>query len=339
MAIEARWERVETLALESGGTETTLATYRDGASTIFSQRRFLVAPDGNELGFAEQLSRVARLIDGQGGERTIPEVGSRDFRYHHNGDVVAVTGPIGGDASLVVLSKTGLRTLGVLGVAQWIEPTRDGVVAFTGESEDSYRIVLTTMTGAQRTLAAPKVWIPRLMAARSSSPIAWIDDGRVTWLDEPTAKPTVIGKIGGRITNGEMAPDGSAVVVAGDRGVQRFAPGKKPERLSQDGAVHSLWFDGNDVAFASPDRAVVLRAAHRRELDGRGELAGMRVHRRDGGLVVARGREALHWKRDGSLDHLATVDESATLLGADVFAGGLALWTAKRNALPPSPPN
>jgi hypothetical protein len=325
MAVRARWERAEAITLyPDTGNPAVLATHRrDVEFTVFSQRLFLPAPGGAHLAY--QAGQALRLRDGRGREREVTGWAGGDFRFRADGRALcALAGP-GNDRVLRSLSVDGdERVLADLGTAPWMECSADGVVAQVVDPANE-GIAFVSWSGAVTRIPVGP-WIARLMAHPSTPLVAWVAEGGVFAMHGVDGAPRALGKLPGVVKNGEMAPDGRSFTVATSLGVVRFTDGRA-EVVSRDHDVHSLWYgpDG-ELAFASPDRAVVLRGKERLTLEG-GPIAGMRLHRRDGGLLIARGSEALHWKPGRAPEVLATVPIPSALLGVDVFDGGLVLWS------------
>src|SRR5688500_15272288 len=93
MAVRARWERAEAIALyPSAGNPTIVATHRrDVETTVFSQRLFLPAPRGAHLAYSTPTA--LRLRDGRGRELSLTDWRDGDYRFRADGgEIVAVTG-------------------------------------------------------------------------------------------------------------------------------------------------------------------------------------------------------------------------------------------------------
>ncbi len=153
-------------------------------------------------------------------------------------------------------------------------------------------------------------------------------------------EPTAAGKLPLSPLNVEMSPDGSQAAIATPGQLHRWSAAGL-EQLESSRSMHTVWYspDGRDLAYASPDGAVLLTATgQRHELHAPAhDLHALRFRRGGDGLVVVRGDRAMLWRpAAGELRTLATAPAGQQLRGADVFRGDTVLWTLKPETAPPA---
>jgi hypothetical protein len=155
--------------------------------------------------------------------------------------------------------------------------------------------------------------------------------GSEVWsVDGPGATPKKL--VDADVTNLEMSPDGRAVALATSQGVQLYEGDAATPRVWTESGVHSVWFSrGGELAWASPDVACWWYGGVERRLvpvTSEGRLAALRFLRGGAGIVLSRGADVVRWSPDLEEETVLTSNEdpNRTLLGADVFGGGIVLW-------------
>jgi hypothetical protein len=321
--------RVERFFVKSEGKERELAKFTEQAHVrIASQRRYLVSHDGDHLAHAvaggdtlvvhaHRTGRVKRIV--------VP--GLRDFRFTDGSRALVASGK---DRQIRLTLGNGIiRKVGDVSGVQWLEPCREGLVLLRDHA-GSQRVSLLGWSGSHRELAEA-TGISRVMAARGGTRIAYVVGHDVVGLDANDPTSRVVGRTQSPVRNGEMAADGSRLVVASDKALYE-ATGERPLKpIWVEGNVHAVWLDGDDLLAASHRTALFMRGRAKLALPGSGKLANVRFARDGGGgAMLARGRDVLRWRPGKRPEVIASVAPGVTLLGGQVWSGGTLLWTAKR---------
>ncbi len=334
-------EGIERIIIKAGGTSRQLSRrvvpgWQIGESDVFTQRLFLASPSGSYLAWADGKGAL-RVRDRKGRERVIAGAGGRDARFSADERHLA-TARSDGTATgfdLVVLDTASgrQRVLGSIGRPEWMEWVVDGVVVSHVESADKVVISYLPLAGKPVVVAsgAPADLATRFTTARRGFRAMYFFQKRAFVVDvqAPEADAREIGELPGGVDNAEMAPDGSeaAMVVAGG-GLYRWKDGGELLQVGME-AAHTVWYssDGATLAWASLDKAVVLEGGARHELTtDQYDLNAMRFHGDQ--LVVSMGGRALLWNpRTGAKKVLGQSGKGQTVQAADVFRGGVVLWT------------
>lgn len=311
--------------------------YYDGGE-IFTQRLYLASPGGTYLAYAQGKSGALRVRDQRGRERVIARVFGRDARFSADERFLAtVRSPEGGGVELVVMDlATGkLRALGAINQASWMEWVADGVVASHVDPETRLPVIkLYPLAGEPRVLADGIGLGLRFTAARRGSRVLYFVEKRVYVLDtaDAAAEPLLVGELPAAANNVEMSPDGSEAAIVTGAGLYRAHGAELAlELTASDTAIHTVWYsdDGGQLAYAGSAEAVVLTGSTRHSLEAKDyDLTAMRFRAGGGGLVLAVGRKAIHWRPDtDTRTVLADAGEGRTMQGAEVYAGGVVLWS------------
>ena len=303
-----------------------------------SQRRFQVSPDARFLAYTRPDTQALELLRRDGRAATIAHVGEQDVRFSPDGKVLAAGRWVQG---FPMLTRVDLRSLEVstwaeLRNASWIEFCADGLVVLHNDEVGSDAcLTLLPWDGAPQRLVQEPWGLSRFTTARAGTRIVYFHRGDIYSLERPGAAPEKIGRVeGGLVQNAEMSPDGRTVAFTPGRGLY-LIEGTRPVVLhgSAEENVHSIWFsrDGAALAWASRDRAVWRKDGEERTLAAGGApIVAMRFLQASPGLIVTRGREVLRWSPErGEVETITTLDDDGReLVGADVFDGGIVLWTA-----------
>jgi WD40 repeat protein len=347
MAMEPR-VGVERIALQLPGGESIELTRRvqelGMGGPLFTQRVFLVAPDGRHLAYAGHGGRL-RLRGPDGRERVVERVNERDVRFsadsRHLATLVTVQPAESGEMAALTVFELGApaaepAVLGMVYQPKWLEWVRGGVVVNHVEPL-SNRPVLTyfPLSGRPRQLVSRDDLAPRFTAAASGTRVMFFAGHEIFTVDAIGGEPSAAGKLDGTVVNVEMSPDGSQAAIASYGKLQRWSAAGLEVLEANQTTVHTIWYspDGRDLAYASFDRAVLLTdGGQRHELRAPShDLQALRFRRGGDGLVVVRGRQAMLWRphrRD--LRTLASAPDGQALRGADLYRGGTVLWTLEQ---------
>lgn len=332
-------EGIERILLRARGGERQLTRrvvpgWELGEPT-FTQRLFLASPGGRYLAWADPASGSLRVLGGKR-ERVIAQVAGRDARFSPDERfLAAVRTADGGGAEVVVLDLASgdLDALGAIGAPLWMEWVAGGVVVSHQAKERTTITYLPQDGGRPVEVAtgAPGELAGRFTTARRGHRAMYFFQRRAFVVDVEAAAADAreVGALPADIDNAEMAPDGgeAAVVVVGG-GIYRWKQGGELAQLATD-AAHTVWYsaDGSQLAYASLDKAVVIEGESRRELAAPSyDLNAMRF--RGDQLVVSMGTRVLRWNpRTGARKLLGTSPRGQTVQAADLYQGGLVLWT------------
>ncbi|MDI1443545.1 hypothetical protein [Polyangium sp. 6x1] len=303
-----------------------------------SQRRFQVSPDARILAYTRPDTQALELVRRDGRVATIAHVGEQDIRISPDGKVLAAGRWVQG---LPIITRVDLQsfeasTWAELPNPSWIEFCADGLVVLHSEQlgGDSC-LTLLPWSGAPQRLAQVTWGLSRFTVAKAGNRIVYFHRGDIYAIERPGAEPEKIGRVeGGIVQNAEMSPDGRTVAFTPGRGLY-VIEGAGPVTLAgpTEENVHSIWFsrDGTALAWGSRDRAVWRKNGEKRTLAGvDAPIVAMRFLQASPGLIVTRGNQVQRWspERD-EVETITTLDdEGRDLIGADVFDGGIVLWTA-----------
>jgi hypothetical protein len=364
----ARRPRVgtERIALQTPtGSEVVLATRRftqewQAPSDVFTQRLFLVSPDGSALVYTAD-QRHLRLR-GPGGERVIDRAADRDVRFSADGRWLAtlrgtppgfprtpanqavgqpIAGGTGADLTVAVFDVRGgePRALGTVHHPSWMEWVKDGVVVSHHEPV-SFQQILTyfPLEGGPRVLVSGRSLDARFTAAARGTRVLFFNVTEVFSVDVTGGEPVAAGKLPTPVWNVEMSPDGNEAAIVTHNALQRWRPdGIEP--IESGRTIHTVWYSpgGKALAYAANDEAVVLAGGKRHALPApASDLRALRFRHGGDGLIAVRGDAAILWRPATGDQHvLAQTDAEWTLQAADVYRGGTVLWTRRHDGAPP----
>jgi dipeptidyl aminopeptidase/acylaminoacyl peptidase len=299
-----------------------------------TQRRFQVSPDARALAYARPHEREVRVLRRDGAEIAIPGVRDHDLRFSPDGRRLAVvTSELGTKPVVRVdLQRLAVEPWGTLLDPSWIEFCREGlIVQHAGDGRSGHALTLLPWQGEPRRIAEAR-WIGRFVAAKAGTRVVYFAEEEAWAVDVASdGAPRRLGRTHGTIRNAEMSPDGQHVACATDAQLLLLRGDGAPEVADARPLIHTVWFsrDGKELAWANRSAAVWTRGSERRELMAPGgDLEAMRFIQAGAGLIVSRGREVIVWTPEQErAEPIAAADEEHALLGADLFAGGLLLWT------------
>lgn len=326
------------LKLKAGDKQLSRRVVPDwqfGDTDTFTQRLFIASPGGSYLAWSDPDSGALR-VRGGARERVIEQVAGRDARFSPDESHLAAvrTGERGGTEVVVLdLASGEVARLGAVGAPLWMEWVAGGVVV-SHQDKDKVTISYLPLEGGKPTTVASGAasdLAGRFTTARRGHRAMYFFQRRAYVVDVEAAEADAreVGELTASIDNAEMAPDGSeaAVVVVGG-GIYRWQEGRQLVQLGME-AAHTIWYsaDGKQLAYATTDKAVVLADGTRRELAAKDyDLSAMRFHGDQ--LVVSMGSRALLWNpKTGTTRLLARSPKGQTVQAADLYQGGLVLWT------------
>jgi hypothetical protein len=333
--------RDESLVLRKAGSpDRELARLRDErwADALPSQRRFQVSPDARILAYTRPDTGALEIVRRDGRATSVAHVREGDVRFSPDGKVlVALRGGYGPQlVTRVDLARFDANTWAELRNPSWVEFCAAGAVVLH-HHEDNRSQCLTLLPwdgGAPQQLVKTEWGLTRFTVAKAGTRIVYFHQGNILALDRPGAAPERLGLVPGIIVhNAEMSPDGRTVAFASSHGLFVIEGDAVVLRSQADEDVHSIWFscDGSALAWAGPNRAVFRKDGKERELAAEGTpIAAMRFLQASPGLIVTRGREVLHWNPEqDTVEAISALDDDGReLIGADIFDGGIVLWTA-----------
>jgi hypothetical protein len=344
----------ERLLITHGGAVTELASAQDFArlSSGYSQRVFQVSPDGRATAYLDVEGEQVRAVNAvwpEGTARVEVRGWLGDFRFSGDSRALAVLA----DDALTVVDLAGggiVHQYGPAARGTWVDWSIDGPVTLQRDpAMGDAVVVLYRGVGRWTTLASSQAPITRLVAAPSSSTVAWFTEpvaaGGVSAIwrantREPHALPTRWGSAsGGTVLNAELSPDGRELAFVTGWGVFGLTEGL-PESLSDDTTVHSLWYAADGALVLGSARQVAARpewGAPFRALIGSG-VRTVRLDRVRGGLVLVKDREVLHWDmRSARPTKLAVARAGERLISADHTLRGIVTWVAREASHRPRP--
>lgn len=324
------------------GEQVVLATQRftrrwEDVSDVFTQRVFLVSPDGSALVYAAD-ERHLRLR-GPGGERVIERAAERDVRFSADGRwLAALQGAEAAKLTVTVFDvRSGQqRALGTVRYPGWMEWVKDGVVVSHRDPVESNPILsYFPLEGSPRVLTArPGLYSRFTAAARGTRVLFFAGTFDVFSVDVNGGEPVAQGYLPGSARNAEMAPDGQEAAIVTHDALHRWRPGAI-EPIESGRTIHTVWYsaDGSALAYATNDEAVVLAGGKRHALPApASDLRALRFRRGGDGLIAVRGDAAILWRpATGDQQVLARTDAEWALQAADVYRGGTVLWTRKED--------
>jgi hypothetical protein len=308
-----------------------------GESDTFTQRLFLASPGGSYLAWADSKSNAIKVRDRRGRVRSIAGASGYDVRFsaddRYLASLRAVAGTGGTQTEVIVLDLTTgkERVIGEAGLAQWLEWGKDGVVVSHDQGDQRFITYLPlegkpvqVATGSKSDLET------RFTTAKRGSRAMYFFQKRAFVVDVQAAEADAreVGTLAGSVNNAEMAPDGSEAAMVVGGGVFRWKDGGELTQVGTD-AAHTVWYsaDGEMLAWASLDKAVVLAGGEQHELTtAEYDLNAMRFHGDQ--LIVSMGGRALLWNPGtGAKKVLGQSGKGQTVQAADIYQGGVVLWT------------
>jgi hypothetical protein len=330
-----RRDRIYRLTLVApDGANVVLSELRfEPRAPVPSQRVYRASPGGRWLAY-ESSTGALRLRDAQGHDHGVAPAFA-DFRFSADGRWLAVASapPQKSDTSeLLLIDLSGptpqTRWLATLSSITRLEWSANGILV---EQQHPQRLRLVATTGAQH-LVYEGDFTGFASAARGHRAVL-VSPGKVRDFDlaQPAQPPRVVASERARsldLVYAEMSADGNQVLLA-DRSELLTLDKKGQLRQERafvvstiwpaDDGARMLWVDSDGVHLGDGTAPVRLR----------GDFKSARFRRDQPGLVGALGGDAVLWDAEGQNGHVAWHAQDEEIIGADSFAGGVVVWTAR----------
>jgi hypothetical protein len=303
-----------------------------------TQGRFQVSPNAQVIAFTMPGQNTLSLARRDGTLTSFDGVHHDQFRISPDSQSLSVARYYGGTYGM---SRIDLRTMQHASYAEipqnimsWSEYCAEGLVVLgfsyvkTGRQNS-----LELMPGNEqpRTLTLLDMNVRRFACAKAGTSIAYFAGGKVWSIPKAGAEPVLLADLDEEIVNAEMAPDGRSLVVVTNKDAYVFEDGKLAVSLGIPQA-HTVWFsrDGSQFVVANAHMAHWQRGTKTAKLtaDEKSPIRSARFAPLSPWVMVARGQDAVRWNPDqDEAETIASVDADQEMLGVDVFAGGVVLWT------------
>jgi dipeptidyl aminopeptidase/acylaminoacyl peptidase len=301
-----------------------------------TQGRFQVAPNARAIAFTTPGADTLTVVRHDGIITNVANPVHDLFRFSPDGRTLFVLQHWEGR---LVVGRVDVPSLQVvlrtpISGAPWMEVCAEGIVI----PDNHYNagafdcdIMLLPWNGEPRVVAHVDSVVNRLVCAKAGQTIAYFAKSRVWMIPNIGAEPVLVAHEGADVTNAEMSPDGRSLLVLTAKDAHLFQDGKLAKTLGMAHA-HTVWFsyDGRQFVVANEQKAVWQRGDKTAVLE-RTEKAPIRTARfapMSPWLMVARGGDAIRWNPDqDDVQTIASADEGQEMLAADVFGGGVLIWT------------
>jgi hypothetical protein len=301
-----------------------------------TQRRYQVSPDARVLAYSEPHGNKLHVLRRDGASMELGGFENEELRFSPDGKFLALVrwqDRARRVERIDLHAFTSEAWADIPGVL-WMEFCAEGLVVLHVEEGTLARLLtLLPWSGEPRTIVRADHRLSRFVAAKAGSRIVYFlsNDVFAIDIDAEDSAPKSLGRTRIFVKNAEMSPDGRAVVLSTGEETY-FSAGESPLAIIAERGVHTIWFsrDGSAFVWANDRRATWRRGDLERSFEaGEGEtIRAVRFLQASPGLVVTRSRDVARWnpERDES-DVIARAGEGQEMLGADVFGGGLVLWT------------
>jgi hypothetical protein len=192
------------------------------------------------------------------------------------------------------------------------------------------RVTLARHDGTTTTIGEASQ-ITRLMAARDEERVAYCESHRLVVADlKGQRRSYELGETHAWVQNGEMSADGSRIALANDKALFVSDGGRAPKPLWVEKGINAVWLRKDELVSASPRKVFFARGRSHVTMPGTGRVTTVRFDRRGDGVIVARDRDVLRFEPGSAPKLLARLDAPRDVLGAQRWAGGLAIWAGRR---------
>jgi hypothetical protein len=301
-----------------------------------TQGRFQVSPNAHFLAYSVPRSNALTVVRRDGTVAQFANFVNDRFRFSPDNKwlYVARDYDMKFGISRIDLASVKITSHEHLKNAVWLDFCADGLVVIEIVWESSQtirRLSLMPWQGQPRVLAEVNDQVTRFAAAKAGSAIAYFDKGKVWAISNPGATPVLWGDLGAEVTNAEMSPDGRSLLVLTDKNAHLLQDGKLVASLGIPHA-HTVWFsqDGNQFVVANETKIRWQRGEKSAviEAEPKSPIRTARFAPMSPWVMIARGADAVRWNPEqGDAETIASADDGQEMLAADVFAGGLAIWT------------
>jgi dipeptidyl aminopeptidase/acylaminoacyl peptidase len=218
--------------------------------------------------------------------------------------------------------------------AIWLEFCADGLMVLEYVYESSgtkCKLSLMPWRGEAQVVANIDGYPRRFACAKAGSAFAYFEQGKVWSVAKPGAAPVLLADLAYTVENAEMSPDGRSLVVLTYKDAHVFQDGKLVQTLGIPNA-HTVWFspDGSQFLVANESKVHWQRGEKtvRLDADKASPIRTARFAPMSPWIMVARGSDVIRWNPEGNdAEVIASADDGQEMLAADVFAGGVAIWT------------
>lgn len=301
-----------------------------------TQGRFQVAPNAQTMAFSTPGKDLLTIVRRDGKMGTVENIYQDQFRISPDGRYLLAMRYYAGALRVASVDlHTFQESLTIVASNPiWLEVCADGLLVLEYKYVNSivqHILHLMPWTGEPRVIADIDSYTRRFSCAKAGKNIAYFPRGAIWSIAEPGAEPVRIAELGQDITNAEMSPDGRSLIVLTDRDAYRYEDGKLVQTLGLPKA-HTVWFsqDGSQFVVANAYKAIWQRGEKKAELsaDEKSPIRTARFAPRSPWIMVARGADAVRWNPESdNAETIAVADENQEMLGVDVFAGGVVIWT------------
>lgn len=299
-----------------------------------TQGRFQVSPNAQFLAFTIPRQDTLTIVRRDGTVAQFASIVAERFRISPDSKWLYVGRNFNGQFGM---SRIDLRTLRIeshepLQNTIWIEFCTDGLMVLEYKYESSgtkCNLSLVPWQGAPQLIAQLDGYPKRFACAKAGHGVAYFEKGKVFSISQRGAKPSLLADLGHAIENAEISPDGRSLVVLTTKDAHVFQDGKLVASLGMPKA-HTVWFsqDGNEFLVANENKIHWQRGDKRAVFgeEGQAPIKTARFTPMSPWIMIARGVEAIRWNPEKSdAETIASVEDE--MLAADVFAGGVAIWT------------
>jgi hypothetical protein len=321
------------LVLRTRGGDRVLSSRFEAlwyADQMPSQRRFQVSPDARVLAHLAPGATDLHVQRRDGTELVVDVSPSEDLRFSPDGSELAVVRYLDNEYRVDRLDLRAMELRAgptVDARPEWMEYCERGLLVSHAAEGNDGAISLLAPGRPPEPVARTTYPAKRFTAASRGTRFVYVDLSNTWSVDGPGGTPR---KVDARVVyNIELSPDGRALAVVDGDTVVLFE-GDAEVKVWRGVHAHSLWFlPSGALAWASNDEVVTWdgRTESRLSTPDSVRIAAMRPVRGGTGLVLVRGKEVVWWNPELERETvLAEAEPARSLVGADLFAGGVVMW-------------
>ncbi|HRI72475.1 MAG TPA: hypothetical protein PK156_49910 [Polyangium sp.] len=301
-----------------------------------TQGRFQVAPNAQAVAFTTPGGDSLNIVRRDGRMGSFSGIHRDQFRFSLDGHTLYAARYYNGSFGISRIDTRTLEEVSRFNVANavWMEACPEGLIVLeykfaAGVTESM--LTLFTSNDEPRVLARPNGHPTRFSCAKAAKNVVYFLGSHIWSIAHPGAEPIQIADVGYDVQNAEMSPDGRKLVVVTVKDTHLFEDGKLVASLGLSGA-HTVWFsrDGSQFVVANQQKAHWQSGEKTAELlaDEKSPIRTARFAPMSPWVMVARGQDAVRWNPSQSdSETIASAEENQEMLGVDVFAGGVVIWT------------
>lgn len=301
-----------------------------------TQGRFQVSPNAQILAYTAPRSDTLTIVRRDGTVAQFASSVGERFRISPDSKWLYVGRTFDGRFGV---SRIDLRTLQITSHehfqnAIWLEFCAEGLVVLEykyDSSKNNRNLLLMPWQGEVSVVATMDEYPKRFACAKAGTAIAYFNNSKVFSIAQRGATPTLLADLGYEVENAEMSPDGRSLVVLTAKDAHVFQDGKLVASLGMPKA-HTVWFshDGSAFVVANENKIYWQRGEKTAVIDevGQAPIKTARFAPMSPWVMIARGTEAIRWNPErNDAENISSAEGSEEVLGADVFAGGVAIWS------------